>query len=435
MKNQNVAHKQFFLAVSVALLLCAGTTLAAAQTEGILHSFAGGSLDGSVPYMGLIADSAGNLYGTTDSAGPNGYGTVFQLVPPSGGGTWTENILFSFSNGPDGATPVTNLVMDSAGAIYGATGNAGANNCGTFFQLVPPTGGGAWTESVLYDFPCAFGGGISGPVSIARDPSTGIIYGSVQNGGPFNGGWIYKMVPPTSGGAWTNTVLHNFTTNPSAPGYANGCVPWSLILGPKGDLYGTTIYCGVGGGTAYRLAPPSGGGTIWNLSLLYSFGSGSTSLNGENPYGLLIGLSGVLYGGTAQGGSSSYGTIYSLTRPQAGTGGPWTETIIHNFDLSDGNDPTAGVILGPAGSLYGSTSGGGSHGGLCGYYVGCGTVFQLTPGPDGVWTETTLHNFAPTGGDAINPNPGTLLERGGNLYGVSYTGGTSNNGAVYAIHP
>jgi len=433
MKYQTIASR-FLLAASAALMFSANATLAAAQTEGILHSFSGGTVDGSVPYSGLIADSAGNLYGTTDSAGPNGYGTVFQLVPPSGGGTWTENILFSFSNGADGATPVTNLVMDSAGNIYGATGNAGANNCGTFFQLVPPTGSGAWTENVLYDFPCAFGGAISGPVSIARDPSTGIIYGSVQNGGPFNGGWIYKMVPPTSGGAWTNTVLHNFTTNPSAPGYANGCVPWTLILGPNGRLFGTASYCGVGGGTVYRLTPPTGGDTSWGFSLLYTFGSSVTSSNGYNPFGLVFGKGGVLYGTTAVGGSSRYGTVYSLT--PNGTGTPWTETIVHNFTGSpDGNYPLSGVILGPAGSFYGATAGGGLSNTTCGAYPGCGTIFQLTPGSGGIWTETILHNFAPTGGDAINPNPGALLQRGGVLYGVSYTGGASNNGAVYAIHP
>jgi len=435
MKHTNIANKQFFLATLVALVLCLGATLAAAQTEGILHSFLGGTADGAQSFNGLIADSAGNLYGTAGYEGPGGQGIVFQLTPPSGsGGTWTENIIYSFLGTSDGSVPVSNLVMDSAGAIYGTSAGAGTFNCGTLYQLVPPSGGGAWTENTLYNFPCN-GGAETGPMAVVRDPNTGTIYGSVEQGGSFFGGWVYEMVPPASGGTWTYTVLHNFNINPRSAGYANGCNPWSLILGPKGDLYGTTIYCGLGGGTVYRLAPPSGGGTIWSLSLLYSFGASNTSPNGYNPYGLLIGLSGVLYGGTAQGGSSGYGTIYSLTRPQSGTGGPWTETILHTFALVDGNDPTAGVILGPAGSLYGATSGGGSHGGLCGFYLGCGTVFQLTPGPDGTWTETVLHSFAPTGGDAINPNPGPLLERGGNLYGATYNGGADGNGAVYAIHP
>jgi uncharacterized repeat protein (TIGR03803 family) len=117
-------------------------------------------------------------------------------------------------------------------------------------------------------------------------------------------------------------------------------------------------------------------------------------------------------------------------------GGAWTETILHNFAATnDGNVPTAGVILGPGGVLYGSTPGGGSSESRCGFYNGCGTVFQLTPSSGGVWTETTLHNFASTGGDAINPNPGRLLLRSGALYGTSYNGGANNLGAVYAVHP
>jgi uncharacterized repeat protein (TIGR03803 family) len=241
------------------------------------------------------------------------------------------------------------------------------------------------------------------------------------------------MVPPASGGTWTNTVLHNFTTNPSAPGYANGCSPWTLILGPNGRLFGTASYCGAGGGTVFRLTPPTGSGTSWTFALLYTFGSTVTSSNGYNPFGLVVAKGGVLYGTTAVGGSASSGTVYSLTPNN--TGSPWSETIIHNFTGSpDGNYPLSGVILGPSGVLYGATAGGGLSDTSCGAYPGCGTVFQLTNGSSG-WTETILHSFAPTGGDAINPNPGPLLERGGNLYGTTYNGGADNEGAVYAIHP
>jgi uncharacterized repeat protein (TIGR03803 family) len=433
MKRQNIAKQS--LPVAALLMLCASATLSVAQSEGILHSFPGGSTDGFEPYAGLIADAAGNFYGTAAYDGPGGQGIVFELTPPSGsGGTWTENILWPFSGASDGATPTSNLIMDSSGAIYGTTVFGGTYNCGTFFQLTPPSAGGtAWSESSLYQFPC-FGtaNATQDPTTIAQDPATGVFYGTLQAGGPHEGGSVYKLA--LSGGVWAYTTLHNFNDNSSDPGYANGCNPWTLIFGPDDNLYGIALFCGLGGGTVYRLYP-TGGATGWGFNLIYSFGASSTSLNGAYPYGLLIGLNGVLYGGTAEGGSSAYGTIYSLTRPQAGTGGPWTEAILLNFALSDGNDPTAGVILGPAGGLYGTTSGGGYYGGLCGFYLGCGTVFQLTPGPDGVWTETVLHNFAPTGGDAINPNPGPLLERDGDLYGTTYNGGADGDGAVYAIHP
>jgi uncharacterized repeat protein (TIGR03803 family) len=424
----------FLAAIALLIFTSAFANPANAQTEGILHSFVGGTADGASPYAGLIADSTGALYGTAAYYGANGQGMVYQLVPPSGGGTWTENAIYSFFGTTDGSVPASNLIMDSTGAIYGTTASAGTFNCGTFYQLVP-SGGGAWTENTLYDFPCASGGVESGPQSLVLNQSTGVFYGVLQDGGIYNGGVVFELAP-ASGGGWTYTALHNFNSNTSAPGYANGCNPWSLIAGPKGDLYGTTIYCGQGAGTVYRLAPPVGTGTIWSLSLLYSFGSTTDSPSGSNPYGLLIGLDGVLYGGAAEGGTAGKGLIYSLTRPSAGTGGPWTETVLHTFAASgDGNFPLSGVILGPAGSLYGTTAGGGSSESTCGFYTGCGTVFQLTPVSGGAWTETLLHEFASTGGDPNNPNPGPLLQRGGNLYGATYNGGAHNQGAVYGVRP
>jgi uncharacterized repeat protein (TIGR03803 family) len=105
--------------------------LSTTGTETILHSFTGGSSDGSGPLAGLIIDSAGNLYGTTTSGGTNGDGTVFTVSP-----TGTETVLYSFAGGPtDGANPVGNLVMDGAGNLYGTTAYGGANGGGTVFTI------------------------------------------------------------------------------------------------------------------------------------------------------------------------------------------------------------------------------------------------------------------------------------------------------------
>ena len=420
-----------FVRAAAASLLCASASLAAAQSEGVLHSFSYTASDGGSPYAGVIADSTGALYGTALYAGPNGQGIVYKLTPPTAGGTWTESIVYSFSGASDGASPASNLVMDSTGAIYGTTTGGGTFNCGTFFQLVPPTSAG-WTENSLYQFPCANKGFESVPLNIVQNTSTGAFYGVVENGGKFFGGYIYELAP-ASGGAWTFTTLHSFNLNPSAPGYVNGYNPWSLILGPSGSLSGTAIYGGGADyGTVYRLTPPTAG-TTWHFALLYDF---VDQTQGTYPYGLVIGSGGVLYGGAAEGGAFNNGTIYSLT-PPSGSGGSWTLTDIHNFADApgDGNTPLAGVILGPAGSLYGTTAGGGSSNTVCGSYDGCGTVFQLTPGTGGAFTETILHNFASTGGDAINPNPGPPLLRAGSLFGATYIGGANNAGAVYAVHP
>jgi uncharacterized repeat protein (TIGR03803 family) len=411
---------------ALAVLLCVGSIRSAAQTERVIHSF-NGSGDGSIPYQGVIVDSRGALYTAPVAGGSYGYGTVVQLVPPSGAGPWTENILYSFSNGSDGGNPLTNVVMDSSGALYGATEVGGALTCGTFYQLVPPAGGtGEWTETTLHDMACS-GNGYSGvPLFIVRDPSTGVIYGGVQVGGPYGGGWIYEMAPPSGGSGWTYTVIHDFTDNPSAPGYVNGCTPFGLIVAPAGRLYGVNDGCGAGSGTVFRLAPSSSGG--WNFTLIYSF-SGS---DGDYPTDLLLGSGGVLYG-AGGGGLYGQGVTYSLTPPAGG--GSWTETILHNFAATgDGNVPGP-LMPGPGGILYGATSGGGVNETSCSAYPGCGTVYRLTPGSGGVWTEDILYEFSPTGGDASNPNMGPLVEHGGNLFGVTYYGGATGNGAVYEVHP
>ena len=113
-----------FILLSAAAL---ATTEASAQTLTTLYSFTGS--DGAHPYAGLIADASGNLYGTTNSGGANGYGTVFKVTP-----TGTETVLYSFT-GSDGAYPVAGLIADASGNLYGTTYYGGANGYGTVFKL------------------------------------------------------------------------------------------------------------------------------------------------------------------------------------------------------------------------------------------------------------------------------------------------------------
>ena len=434
MKSTSRASKQVCLAIAIAFAMLACAIPAFTQSERVLYSFKGGKSDGSSPYSSVIADDSGALYGTAAYFGPHDDGEVFKLTGPStSGGIWTETILWAFTGKGDGATPTSNLIMDATGALYGTNASGGTLGCGTFFQLVPPTTtGGNWTENTLANFPCSGDAG-SDPEGIIRDPVTGVFYGSVLYGGAFGGGWVYRLTPPTSGGSWTYTVLHNFNPYAAAPEYAQGCEPWSVVLGPNGDLYGTTLYCGTGGGVVYKLSPPTGGGENWAETVLYTFGSSATSLSGNQAYGLTFDQ-GVLYGVTPLGGSTGNGTIYSLSPPSE-SGGAWIETILHNFEASDdGNTPLAGVIVGPGGVLYGTTTGGGSSESRCGAYLGCGTVFQLTE-VGGQWTETILYEFSSTGDDATNPDVGPLLLRSGYLFGMSFEGGTKGDGTVYAVHP
>jgi uncharacterized repeat protein (TIGR03803 family) len=146
--------------------------------------------DGALPYGGLIFDKAGNLYGTTYYAGANDVGTVYKLTHSNG--AWTENVLYSFKGGTDGSSPISTLVSDALGNLYGTTSDGGTScACGVIFKLSHSSG--TWIESVPYRFPGAPGAGFSynGMVS----DSAGSFYGATTHGGPANDGTIYKFTP------------------------------------------------------------------------------------------------------------------------------------------------------------------------------------------------------------------------------------------------
>jgi uncharacterized repeat protein (TIGR03803 family) len=112
--------------------------------ETVLYSFSSninGTNDGALPSDTLVLDAAGNLYGTTDVGGASNNGTVFRLSPASGG-TWTEDILYSFGGIPDGDYPAVGLIFDPVGNLYGTTSAGGAHSNGglvggTVFELTP----------------------------------------------------------------------------------------------------------------------------------------------------------------------------------------------------------------------------------------------------------------------------------------------------------
>jgi uncharacterized repeat protein (TIGR03803 family) len=115
--------------------------------------------DGGAPNAGLIVDASGNFYNATVAGGFLDYGTIFDLSPPSGGGTsWTETVLYAFGGGKDGALAESDVIMDRNGVIYGTTGAGGASNRGTVFKLTPPGSGQTnWTETRLCSFNCSDG--------------------------------------------------------------------------------------------------------------------------------------------------------------------------------------------------------------------------------------------------------------------------------------
>jgi uncharacterized repeat protein (TIGR03803 family) len=220
-------------------------------TKTVLYSFPGSLTDGRSPNSDIVFDSNGALYGTTDAGGTSNYGTVFQLTPPAkAGGSWTYKVLHNFTGGSDGGYPIGGLVVGSNGALYGTASYSGvANDSGTAFQLTPPArAGGAWSYSVIH----TFAGGKDGatPASTPVFDTSGNLYGTTWSGGSsacYTGcGTIFKLAPPSGGGAWSETVLYAWPSNPQS----------SIVVFKGGLLYGTTFYLGAANvGSVFELAP------------------------------------------------------------------------------------------------------------------------------------------------------------------------------------
>lgn len=223
-------------------------------SENVLYSFQSGGTDGNWPDADLTFDPAGNLYGTTRIGGTDTFhvGTVFELSP-NGHGTWTESILHSFqSDGKDGNTPLAGLVLDTAGNLYGTTeyGGGASCSCGTVFELSPGKNG-QWTEHILHSFNVENG---SGPVAGVIFDAAGSLYGTTFSGGSRNNGTVFKLSPNGQGG-WKESVLHSFST--LGRGNKDGVNPWAgLILDAAGNLYGTATAGGSkNNGTVFEITP------------------------------------------------------------------------------------------------------------------------------------------------------------------------------------
>lgn len=441
------------------------TASAAAQTATFrkLYDFQG-SPDGKRPLAGVLVGTGGALFGTTGHGGTTNSGTVFQLSPPAQpGGTWTEAVLYSFFNAPDGAYPEAGVAFGPAGTpgpLFGTTaaGGTGTHSGGTVFELAPPaTTGGPWTESVLYSFPGSGGRNSPGTGTPEATPlidSTGTIYGtthgSCNSGDTYDPAIAFTLTPPTApGGAWAESTIFNFVLTPQG---FDGICPAAAMISQGGSLLGTAYNGGVSrGGTVYELTPPSSPGGVWMGIAVHAFTDSSG--DGAYPLGpLTAGAGGVLYGTTSSGGTSPLclgsstgragcGTVFQLTPPSS-PGGSWTETVLYSFTAvnGDGAYPTGNIVLAANGSLYGTTQygGGATSGSACSYngITGCGTVFQLTPPtpPGGAWTETVLYSFSGSGGEGSIPN-GLTAGPHSVLYGTTQTGGAKGAGIVFLVIP
>ena len=334
-----------------------------AWMENVLYDFQGWDPtgDGAQPQQGMVFDQNGNLYGTTSRGGNaggcgGGCGVVFELSPPAQpGGAWKENLLYVFNGSYDGSGP-GEVVFGPNGSLYGSTAIGGSAGfyfscigypnrnhvaCGTVYELTPPAkAGGSWTKTILHSFPTYAGDGRS-PSSVVFD-TQGNIYGTAFEGGSNGYGMVFKLTPPSGkGGAWTETVLHDFT------GSTDGEYPGpGVVLGPNGVLYGTASNSGFYGttGIVFQLTPPSGGSGEWSETVLTSGPLRSSTL--------AIDPSGSLYGTTLSGGSNNCGIVFKVAQ----SGGAWTETDLHDWAcVSPGNYNESRVVY-YNGLLYGTTT-------------------------------------------------------------------------------
>ena len=371
-----------------------------AATQKVLYAFTGG-VDGREPYAGVIFDPAGNLYGATESGGLYGLGTVFRLTPS--GGAWTETVLYNFTGGPDGLTPIGGLAIDEAGNLYGTAADNGdaSAQCGTVFKLSPSNSG--WTFTVLHAFIAGTDGCIPGS---SLRYGGGYLFGTTVYGGPSNQGTAFRL--PTSGGSDYNAA---FALN-------NGNHPWGGI---NSGSYGTTYNGGKYGlGNVYEWT--------YGHHLVVKHVFNSTGAAGHRPLGellLVFNASGPsnMYGTTYDGGVSGRGAVYKLTESLYHFD-VWGTSVVHSFSGPDGSNPGAGLVMDAAGNLYGTTVFGGAD--------VAGTVFKLTPGAKNKWTFTLLYTF--TGGaDGGQIYSGVVLDSAGNLYGTAAGGGPG--GVVYEVTP
>ena len=473
-----------------------GTTEAGgASNEGMVFEIARGSntvtpvasfngTNGEFPEAGVTLDSTGNLYGTTNFGGGNGFGTVFEIA--AGSGTATALVSFPSTNGQ---TPRSLPLLDSAGNLYGTTCEGGTNNAGSVFEIANQTNsittlasfnavtggtkpnssvtldsagnlfgttssGGADGYGTVFEIPAGSntvttlasfnGANGQGPDGVTLD-SAGNLYGTTSGGGGSSEGTLFEIVKGSN--AVTTLATFDFSTNGSEPA-------GNVALDSAGNLYGTTVYGG-----------PSDDGTVFEFArgathatTLASFNGG----NGQGPNGVTIDSNGNLYGTTLFGGAGG-GTVFEFARGSFGitplaslnggsyggvtldsagnlygttyqggansdgsvfevAAGSHTVTTLASFNGADGANPSAGVTIDAAGNLYGTTSG---------VAAGIeGTVFELTRGSAVI---TTLVSF--NGRNGGQSQAGLALDSAGNLYGTTSSGGASNYGVVFQLAP
>jgi uncharacterized repeat protein (TIGR03803 family) len=420
-KSTSQLLTMYALALAIFSLIFATSAFAADKPAPLSLFDLGNNHDGNNPFGGVIADKAGNLYGTTQKGGFPGFGVVFKLTPTSSG-LWKETILHTFNGSPDGANPDATLVRDSAGNLYGTTlyGGRPTKNCsvdcgsGIVFKLTP-TAKGPWKETVIYRFTGGMDGAI--PVAGVIQDSAGNLYGTTAGGGANTFGTAFKLSPTATG--WKETVLHSF-------GDLDGIAPYAPVtFDHGGNLYGTTLLGGNQNlGVVFKLTRQKSG--LWKERVLHNFQGGS---DGLSPLaGVVLDKNGNVFGASqAMSGQLPCGTVFELTAANG-----YAETILHEFEgtfhNNDGCIPNQ-VVFDSHGDLFGTSEFGGTD--------SAGTIFKLTRDASG-FSYKALYSFL---GDRIGSTDGEFpvapltFGPNGALFGTSLGPGFPAGGEVFKFIP
>ena len=394
--------------------------------ETVLHKFQA-NFDGFDVRSGVVVDGAGDLFGTTFwGGGPAGAGVVYEMTPPAmPGGAWTETVIhrFSYDDLLDGLSPWGGLAIDRNGDLFGTAWLGGTcGSCGLVFEMSPPSSqGGHWKYRVIHDFADNGVDGINPQADVIVDQQ-GDVFGTTASGGTGGcmGGCGTVFELSRAGDIWVDTILHSFPAHGFGED-ASGGTSGSVALDTAGDLFGTTREDGFGLGTVFELTRPAPGGR-WKYQNIYSFKSQADGVDPEA--GVAFGPRGNLYGTTNSGGTQGCygvgcGTVFRLKQQPDGS---WSHVTLYAFrGTGDGGTPTASVIVGANGVVYGTTQIWGTGNGCTG--SGCGIAYSLTrPMQPGLWRQTVLHTFL-HGADGYVPYGELVFGPGGLIYGATEFGG------------
>ncbi|MGA7504082.1 MAG: choice-of-anchor tandem repeat GloVer-containing protein [Candidatus Sulfotelmatobacter sp.] len=426
-KKRSIGLAVLLVICSTALLMT-GTRAGAQLTEQVLYGgFDTTSPDAFEPTGGVIFDGPSHLFGTTLDGGTHDFGTVYELEEASG--IWSEAVVYSFGGSTDGSGLSYGVVLYN-GDLYGTTQSGGKYGYGTVFELSPPTATvHHWTKTILHAFGASTTDGQYPSAGLALGPA-GTLYGTTSKGGTnttcSNGsggssacGTVFELKANTNG-SWSCKTIYSFGSSSITD---DGQTPVGVVY-YKGNLYGTTEDGGsYGEGTVFELSPASG---VWaepGTTPLHAF-TGYPNDGAIPGVGLTVDISGNLWGTTSQGGVNlNDGTVYELKL----VSGVWTygDNGLPNYSLTGtyGTYPSR-VAFDVYGNIWLTTEEGGP---------GQGEALELTFngtawGPGASWAFGGA-------GDGAFPSSGLTSDSNGNFYGTTQEGGTFGWGAVFEITP